>query len=119
MGYLGIEVKTSTSIIFTIAFGIAVDDTIHLLGKFKFELMKGKSVREALKHAFVVTGKAMILTTLVLCSGFLLLLFSTFMGTFNMGLLLSMTLFIALILDLTLLPLLIYTFYRSPKQPQA
>ncbi|MGB1646142.1 MAG: efflux RND transporter permease subunit [Crocinitomicaceae bacterium] len=119
MGYLGIEVKTSTSIIFTIAFGIAVDDTIHLLGKFKFELMKGKSVRDALKHAFVVTGKAMILTTLVLCSGFLLLLFSTFMGTFNMGLLLSMTLFIALILDLTLLPLLIYTFYRSPKQPQA
>ena len=118
MGYLGIEVKTSTSIIFTIAFGIAVDDTIHLLGKFKFELMKGKSVRDALKHSFVVTGKAMILTTLVLCSGFLLLLFSTFMGTFNMGLLLSMTLFIALILDLTLLPLLIYTFYRSPKQPQ-
>jgi len=119
MGYLGIEVKTSTSIIFTIAFGIAVDDTIHLLGKFKFELMKGKSVRDALKHSFVVTGKAMILTTLVLCSGFLLLLFSTFMGTFNMGLLLSMTLFIALILDLTLLPLLILTFYRSSKHPQS
>ena len=118
MGYLGIEVKTSTSIIFTIAFGIAVDDTIHLLGKFKFELMKGKSVRDALKHSFVVTGKAMILTTLVLCSGFLLLLFSTFMGTFNMGLLLSMTLFIALILDLTLLPLLILAFYRPSKHPQ-
>ena len=118
MGFLGIEVKTSTSIIFTIAFGIAVDDTIHLLGKFKFELMKGKSVRDALKHSFVVTGKAMILTTLVLCSGFLLLLFSTFMGTFNMGLLLSMTLFIALILDLTLLPLLILTFYKSSKHPQ-
>ncbi len=117
MGYMGIEVKTSTSIIFTIAFGIAVDDTIHLLGKFKFELMKGKSVRDALKHAYIVTGKAMILTTLVLCSGFLLLLFSTFMGTFNMGLLLSMTLFIALILDLTLLPLLILTFYKSRKQP--
>ena len=116
MGYMGIEVKTSTSIIFTIAFGIAVDDTIHLLGKFKFELMKGKSVRDALKHAYIVTGKAMILTTLVLCSGFLLLLFSTFMGTFNMGLLLSMTLFIALIMDLTLLPLLILTFYRSRKQ---
>jgi len=118
MGYMGIEVKVSTSIIFTIAFGIAVDDTIHLLGKFKFELMKGKTVHEALKHAFVVTGKAMILTTLVLCSGFLLLLFSTFMGTYNMGLLLGMTLFVAMILDLTLLPLLILAFYKSDKQAQ-
>jgi hypothetical protein len=118
MGYMGIEVKVSTSIIFTIAFGIAVDDTIHLLGKFKFELMKGKTVQEALKHAYVVTGKAMILTTLVLCSGFLLLLFSTFMGTHNMGLLLGMTLFVAMILDLTLLPLLILAFYKSDKQAQ-
>jgi predicted RND superfamily exporter protein len=118
MGYLGIEVKTSTSIIFTIAFGIAVDDTIHLLGKFKFELMKGKSVPEALKHSFIVTGKAMVLTTLILCSGFLLLLFSTFMGTFNMGLLLGITLFVALILDLTLLPLLILKFYKEPSQAQ-
>ena len=116
MGYLGIEVKVSTSIIFTIAFGIAVDDTIHLLGKFKFELMKGKSVSDALRHSFIVTGKAMILTTLVLCSGFLLLLFSTFMGTFNMGLLLGITLFVALILDLTLLPLLILAFYKEPSQ---
>ena len=119
MGYLGIEVKTSTSIIFTIAFGIAVDDTIHLLGKFKFELMKGKSVPEALKHSFIVTGKAMVLTTLILCSGFLLLLFSTFMGTFNMGFLLGITLFVALILDLTLLPLLILAFYKEPSQIQA
>ena len=119
MGYLGIEVKTSTSIIFTIAFGIAVDDTIHLLGKFKFELMKGKSVPEALKHSFIVTGKAMVLTTLILCSGFLLLLFSTFMGTFNMGFLLGITLFVALILDLTLLPLLILAFYKEPLQIQA
>ncbi|MEJ6686834.1 MAG: MMPL family transporter [Crocinitomicaceae bacterium] len=118
MGYLGIEVKVSTSIIFTIAFGIAVDDTIHLLGKFKFELMKGKSINDALRHSFIVTGKAMILTTLVLCSGFLLLLFSTFMGTFNMGLLLGITLFVALILDLTLLPLLILTFYKEPSQAQ-
>ena len=118
MGYLGIEVKTSTSIIFTIAFGIAVDDTIHLLGKFKFELMKGKSVPDALKHSFIVTGKAMVLTTLILCSGFLLLLFSTFMGTFNMGLLLGITLFAALILDLTLLPLLILTFYKESSQAQ-
>jgi predicted RND superfamily exporter protein len=116
MGFTGLEIKTSTAIIFTIAFGIAVDDTIHLLGKFKFELMKGKSKMEALETAFLVTGKAMILTTLILCSGFMLLLLSSFNGTFNLGFLLSITLFVALILDLTLLPVLIMYFYKEPKK---
>lgn len=112
MGYLGITLKTSTAIIFTIAFGIAVDDTIHFLGKFKHELTKGHTKIYALKRSYLVTGKAMILTSLILCSGFLLLMFSTFMGTFYMGLLLSMTLFFALILDLTLLPVLLLLFYK-------
>jgi predicted RND superfamily exporter protein len=116
MGFFGIELKTSTAIIFTIAFGIAVDDTIHLLGKFKFELMKGSSKMVALKRAYLTTGKAMILTTLILCSGFLLLVFSTFMGTFNMGVLLSITLFVALIADLTLLPILIILFYHPKRK---
>lgn len=114
MGFTGLEIKTSTAIIFTIAFGIAVDDTIHLLGKFKFELTKHGNKEVALRNAFLVTGKAMILTTLVLCSGFLLLLFSTFNGTFFLGLLLSIALFVALILDLTLLPVLILLFYKAP-----
>jgi predicted RND superfamily exporter protein len=116
MGFFGIELKISTAIIFTIAFGIAVDDTIHLLGKFKFELMKGSSKIVALKRAYLTTGKAMILTTLILCSGFLLLVFSTFMGTFNMGVLLSITLFVALIADLSLLPILIILFYHPKRK---
>jgi predicted RND superfamily exporter protein len=115
MGYFGIELKTSTSIIFTIAFGIAVDDTIHYLGKFKYELNKGKSKVIALKTAYLTTGKAMILTTLILCSGFLLLVFSTFAGTYYMGILMSITLFVALIADLTLLPILIFIFYKPKK----
>lgn len=115
MGFLGIELKTSTAIIFTIAFGIAVDDTIHLLGKFKIELLKGRSKIYALKRAYITTGKAMILTSLILCSGFLLLLFSTFSGTVNLGGLLSSTLFIAVILDLTLLPVLLLLFYKEKK----
>jgi predicted RND superfamily exporter protein len=112
MGYFGIELKISTAIIFTIAFGIAVDDTIHLLGKF----MKGSSKMVALKRAYLTTGKAMVLTTLILCSGFMLLVFSTFMGTFNMGVLLSITLFVALIADLTLLPILIILFYHPKRK---
>lgn len=115
MGYFGIELKTSTAIIFTIAFGIAVDDTIHFLGKFKHERLKGRSKLYALKRSYLMTGKAMIITTLVLCSGFLLLLFSSFLGTFNMGFLLSLTLLFALVLDLTLLPVLILIFYNPKK----
>ncbi|MGB0915406.1 MAG: efflux RND transporter permease subunit [Crocinitomicaceae bacterium] len=112
MGYMGVELKTSTSIIFTIAFGIAVDDTIHFLGKFKYELLKGKGKMYALKRSYLTTGKAMILTTLILCSGFMLLIFSSFLGTFYMGLLLCVTLFVALIADLTILPVMLMAFYK-------
>jgi predicted RND superfamily exporter protein len=115
MGYLGVELKISTAIIFTIAFGIAVDDTIHLLGKFKYELMKGRSKMYALKRSYMTTGKAMILTTLILCSGFALLVFSSFLGTFYLGVMLCLALFVALIADLTLLPVLIFLFYHPKK----
>ena len=98
--------------IFTIAFGIAVDDTIHFLGKFKHELLKGKDKIYALKRTYLTTGKAMILTTLILCSGFLLLIFSSFLGTFYLGLLLCITLFVALIADLTILPILLLVLYK-------
>jgi len=118
MGYFGVELKTSTAIIFTIAFGIAVDDTIHFLGKFKYELMKGKGKMYALKRSYMTTGKAMILTTLILCSGFLLLVMSSFMGTFYMGVLLCATLFVALIADMTLLPVLMMVFYKERKKPE-
>lgn len=117
MGLVGIDLKISTAIIFTIAFGIAVDDTIHFLGKFKFELQKGKSKLYALKRTYITTGKAMILTTLILCCGFAMLIFSSFMGTFIMGLMITVTLLSALILDLTVLPILILIFYH-PKEKQ-
>ena len=118
MGFLGIELKTSTAIIFTIGFGIAVDDTIHFLGKFKYELLKGKGKLYALKRTYLTTGKAMILTTLILCAGFVLLVMSSFMGTFYLGFLLSITLFVALIADLTLLPVLLLLFYKPRKSKQ-
>jgi predicted RND superfamily exporter protein len=115
MGLLGIELKTSTAVIFTIAFGIAYDDTIHLLGKFRIEMAKGLSHRMALKNAYLARGKAMILSSLILCCGFSLLVFSTFMGSFYMGILISITLFVALISDLLLLPVLILLFFKTQK----
>jgi predicted RND superfamily exporter protein len=116
MGFCGVDLKISTAIIFTIALGIAIDDTIHILGKFKFERLKGKSKNYALKTAYLTTGKAMILTSLVLCSGFFMLVFSSFNGTFYMGLLLCITLFVALITELTLLPILIFMFYKPKRK---
>lgn len=115
MGFVGVELKTSTAIIFTIAFGIAVDDTIHFLGKFKYEISKGKSKMYALKRSYMTTGKAMILTSLILCSGFLLLVMSNFVGTIYMGILLCITLLFALIIDLTLLPVLLMLFFKEKK----
>ncbi len=113
MGFVGIPLKVSTSIIFTIAFGIAVDDTIHFLSKYRLELAKGKSKVYALKRTYISTGKAIILTTLILCGGFLTLIFSEFLGTYYVGLLISLTLAFAVLSDLVLLPVLILLFYRE------
>ncbi|MFP5471019.1 MAG: efflux RND transporter permease subunit [Bacteroidia bacterium] len=113
IGYFGIDIKVSTSIIFTIAFGIAVDDTLHFINKLKIELSKGRPLALAVRTTFISTGKAIILTTLVLCAGFISLVGSSFMGTFFVGLLVSITLFLALIFDLFLLPILILKFYKK------
>ncbi|MDX1628156.1 MAG: MMPL family transporter [Fulvivirga sp.] len=113
MGLTGITLKLSTSIIFTIAFGIAVDDTIHFTSKLKIELNKGKSLIYALKRTYLSTGKAIIVTSLILSGGFLTLLLSSFGGTFYTGLLVSLTLIFALIIDLTLLPVLIMYFRKN------
>lgn len=103
----GIDLKISTSLIFTLAFGIAVDDTIHLLAKYKLEIKKGRSRSMALKRSFLSSGKAIIVTTLILVGGFLTLLFSSFTSTFYMGLLVSITLIFAVVLDLLIMPLII------------
>tara|TARA_Y100000589_G_scaffold79810_1_gene73505 strand:+ start:38 stop:2326 length:2289 start_codon:yes stop_codon:yes gene_type:complete len=101
-----IDLKISTSLIFTLAFGIAVDDTIHLLSKYKLEIRKGRTHLYALKRSYLSSGKAIIVTSLILVGGFLTLLFSSFTSTFYMGLMGSVTLFIALALDLMIMPLI-------------
>ncbi|MEM6523212.1 MAG: efflux RND transporter permease subunit [Bacteroidota bacterium] len=110
MGIFGITLKLSTSIVFTIAFGIAVDDTIHFTSKLKLELNKGKSLLYALKRTYLSTGKAIVVTSIILSGGFLTLILSSFGGTFYTGLLISLTLILAVIVDLTLLPVLVAYF---------
>ncbi|MFM7729738.1 MAG: MMPL family transporter [Flavobacteriales bacterium] len=112
MGFVGIPVKVSTSIIFNIAFGIAVDDTIHFLARVRTLIREGLPTTYAVKRTFLTTGKAMVVTTLILSAGFLTLILSDFMGTFYIGFLISLTLFIALIAELLISPLVVLYFYR-------
>ncbi len=112
MGYTGIDLKITTAIVFTIIFGIAVDDTIHYLAKFKSLLQQGYSPAIALRRTSVATGKALVITTMVLLGGFVTLTFSGFTSIFYIGLLVSMALVFALAIDLTLLPVFLMYFYK-------
>jgi len=113
MGFLGTTINMSSSIIFTIAFGIAVDDTIHFLSKFKIESSKGKPLVYSLKRTYITTGKAIVLTTLILCGGFVSLIFSDFKSTFLIGTYVGLILFVAAITDLLLLPVLVLNLKRK------
>ncbi|TGE04872.1 efflux RND transporter permease subunit [Hymenobacter fodinae] len=117
MGLAGVHMKVSTSIIFTIAFGIAVDDTIHFISKLKLTLLKEKSLFKAVRKTYLMAGKAVIVTSLILVGGFSTLIFSSFDGTFYVGLLIGLTLLFGVVAELTLLPILILAFYKHrPKE---
>ena len=113
MGLFGITLSTSTAIVFVIAFGIAVDDTIHFLARFRLERSKGHDIDTAIHHTVKGTGKAIILASFVLLCGFSLLMASNFGGTFNTGFFTAMTIIFALLADLFLLPILLRWFYRK------
>ena len=111
MGYFGIPLKPSTAIIFSIAFGIAVDDSIHYLAKYRQELFHNNfNVAKAVSISIKETGSSMIYTSIILFFGFIIFTFSSFGGTIALGLLTSITLLFAMITNLTLLPCLIMSF---------
>lgn len=107
IGFLGIELEAGVSIVFAIIFGIAVDDTIHFLSKYKLARRRGLDVTEAIHLTFRETGKAIILTSVVLFFGFLVMLFSSSPPSVTIGLLISLTLASAVVSDLLLIPLLL------------
>ena len=113
LGFIGIELEAGVSIVFAVIFGIAVDDTIHFLSKYKLARNKGHDVEEALHITFLETGKAIVLTTVILFFGFLVMLFSIHPPSVTIGLLISLTLFSALIADLTLIPVMIRKFLKE------
>jgi len=109
MGWFGVDLKVATALIFPIAFGIAVDDTIHLLSRLRIELEYGASWEEAIRNSILKTGKAILITTLILSSGFGVFMFSEFQSTYYIGLLVGMALIFAVLADLFLLPILLGT----------
>ena len=107
LGFLGIELEAGVAILFAIVFGIAVDDTIHFLSKFKLSKDKGLSTEAAIHITFLETGKAICLTSIILFFGFLIMLFSINPPSVTVGLMISVTLFTALFSDLLIIPVLI------------
>ena len=111
MGFFGIPLKPSTALIFSIAFGISVDDSIHFLAKYRQELFANKFfVPIAISNSIKETGSSMLYTSIVLFFGFVIFVFSDFGGTVALGLLTSLTLLFAMVTNLTVLPALLMVF---------
>ena len=114
MGYVGIPIKASTILVFSVAFGISVDNTIHYLAKYRQELQATNwSIRSSVVLALKETGQSMIYTSIILLFGFGIFCLSSFGGTFALGLLTSITLFAAMLANLILLPSLLLTMEHS------
>jgi predicted RND superfamily exporter protein/two-component sensor histidine kinase len=106
MGWLGIPLSASTSMIASIAIGLAVDDTIHYLYRYNLEFKKDLDKDRALRDTIKNVGRPIIFTTLTICIGFFVLMFSHFKPTATFGFLMVITMLTALIGDLLLLPAL-------------
>ena len=118
MGYLGIPIKPSTILVFSIAFGISVDDAIHYLAKYRQELkLTGHNIKASVFQAIREAGVSMIYTSIVLFCGFSLFVFSDFGGTQALGLLVSFTLLVAMFTNLLILPSLLLSFERLATTP--
>ena len=114
MGFLGVPIKPSTILVFSIAFGISVDDTIHFLAKYRQELIVNNwRIKKSVYAALRETGLSMFYTSIVLFFGFSVFTISSFGGTVALGALVSITLLFAMLANLLLLPSLLLSLERS------
>ncbi len=105
MGFFDIRLKPSTTLIFSIAFGLSSDGTIYFLTKFKEESQKlGMTVAQAVSNTIRLTGISMFYTAIILFAGFAIFTASTFKGTVSLGILVSITLLMGMLSNLVLLP---------------
>ncbi len=114
MGFIGIPIKPSTILVFSIAFGISVDDTIHFLAKYRQELKANNwKIRRSVYPSLRETAVSMFYTSIVLFFGFSVFMISSFGGTVALGGLVSATLLFAMLANLLLLPSLLLSLERS------
>ncbi|RUA28694.1 MAG: RND family transporter [Bacteroidetes bacterium] len=110
MGYFGIPLKPSTILIFSIALGISVDNTIHYLSRYRMELkLNNFNIKVSVINALRETANSMIYSSIVLFLGFSVFMLSSFGGTQSLGKLISFTLLTAMLSNLVLLPSLLLT----------
>lgn len=116
MGWVGISLKPSTVLVFSVALGIAIDVTIRFLVNYKQELpINNHHVEHTLIQTIRHTGISIIYTSLVLIAGFIIFCFSGFGGTKALGWLTSLTLIVGTITNLVLLPVLLLAISKKPK----
>ena len=106
IAWFGISIRPPTAMTFAVALGIAVDDSLHFLLRYRKELRQGMNRVDAIKSTIINTGSALMITTTILVAGFSILLFSAFLPTYQFGLLSASMIGVALLCDLTLLPAL-------------
>jgi predicted RND superfamily exporter protein len=110
MGLLDISLNLGTAPVAAIALGIAIDDTIHFLSRFRMELHRDRDYPGAIQRTIRSVGKPILITSFILTVGFFIFLFSNFQFTQNMGVLISLTVISAIFGDLVLLPILLLIF---------
>lgn len=113
MGFAGVPIKPSTILVFSVAFGISVDDTIHFLAKYRQELKNQRwDIKGSVTNAIRETGVSMIYTSIILFFGFGIFCSSNFGGTQALGILVSVTLLVAMLANLVLLPSLLLSLEK-------
>lgn len=116
MGFLGVPLKPSTVLVYSMVFGISVDTSIHFLAKYRQEMKRRKwEIPQLVELSLRETIPSMVYTSLILFFGFLVFGVSTFQGTVALGLMTSCTLMVALMSNMLLLPALILSFDRRRK----
>jgi predicted RND superfamily exporter protein len=124
MGYTNVHLKPSTVLVFSVAFGIAVDFTIHFLSKYRMELKRNNfNIQRSVINALNEVGVSMVYTAVILFFGFIIFSFSDFGGTISLGIFTSITLIVALLSNLIVLPSLLLSYdlakerSKSKKRP--
>jgi len=119
MAYSGTPLNMATLMVSSIAIGIGIDYAIHLISRFRREVLAGKSMDNALHSTIQTTGRGIAYNAIALALGFIILLVSSFKGTNSFGLLIAMTMVISALSAFTVIPAILITWrpaflFRSP-----